>query len=730
MKQLFLLIFILTINLLLLRCGGDSPVVTTGGSEVWGKVVDDNDEGIPDVSVKLYSNSEEYQNDSAIYKKDSAISVVLTNQYGEYHFNDPNSGLYSIAGFDMPSGRVFLRRGIEYDSGKKVKLPDDTLKTAGELLVIFNGADKEELDQIPGIISGTPYSGKINNDSLLIQGIVPGSYQCKAAVHWAGGRFLPVTTSFFQIQSGQRTVIIVNLEVNTAGKPPAPENLTIISMDTLNGTVVLKWDSVRVGDLIGYRIYRGTNTNAMDPVKLDIHNTFDTVPMVIDSTGKSIENYFQVVSVDSTIEEGKSTPIIVIAPSPQIIKTVISDTLVIPHGTIYIGDTVAIVVSFQNSGRLIDSIKWAVEKTDSVILGKSFGGVHRCVDTMRFVWKDSTAKTWYITAFDNSGATITTVKRVTGTGMYAPDTWQIFPAKLPKARQFLTAVSDGMRIYAIGGVEEKYNYSSLKTVPLTSNVIESFTSDSSLSFQTSKMYSQRCYHSSVFCDGKIFSFGGMTTERKNVSTIEMYDPVTGQSKIIDSLPYVRYGASMSVNDTKIVMVGGIIVRDMDTAVTGSIDLYDITKMGKGSEALSHYGELLIPRTNHSAVIRNEQVYIIGGVDSSTSNILDDVEMFDLSTGSQTIIQSMNEKRSHFSAVIVEDRIFAFGGLLDLSTYLNSVEVMDLKTPVGWEFVNQMNHAKSGMATVVYNGTVFMVGGNVVNQNGKIELDSTINVYYP
>jgi N-acetylneuraminic acid mutarotase len=297
-------------------------------------------------------------------------------------------------------------------------------------------------------------------------------------------------------------------------------------------------------------------------------------------------------------------------------------------------------------------------------------------------------------------------------------------------RSYLSVVSDGLKIYTFGGVEEKYNLSLQKIVKATSNVIESFTPDSFLSFQTSKMYSPRCYHSSISYNGMIFSFGGMATDRKDVSTIEVFDPVSGQSRIIDSLPYIRYGASLSIVNNKILMAGGVVVRGLDTAVTGAIDIYDIAKAGSGNDALSHYGELLKPRTNHSAVVHDGRLFVIGGVDTSTFNTLSDVEMFDLHTGTQTVVPAMNQNRAHFSAVIVEDRVFAFGGVSNLETYLSSVEVMDLGNNDGWKFVNQMNHPKYGMATVVHNGKVYMLGGNVIGANGKIELDSTVNVYYP
>lgn len=724
MKKISLYILVLTINLLLFQCGFQYA----GGSEVWGKVAEVNGEGVPGVSVKLYQSNGDDLNDTTTYK-DSVISVVTTDLRGEYHFKDLNPGQYSISGFDAPSERVFLRRDIVYDSGNKVRLPDDTLETAGELLVIFNGADVD-LDQIPGIISGTPYSGQITNDSLFIRGIVPGSYQCKVATHWAGGKFLPFATGVFQIQSGQRTVIVANLEATTAGQPPAPENLTIISMDTLNSTVVLRWDSVRVGDLIGYRIYRGTDINKMDPVKLDIRNTFDTVPMITDSIGISIVNYFQVVSVDSSIEEGKSTPLEIMVPSPMFLKTKISDTLVAPLSKLYIGDTALIVASFCNDGRSIDSIIWAIDKMDSVVRKISCIGAdptNHYIDTMKFVWDDSLAKTWYITAIDNSGASVTMVKRVTGSGMYPPDTWHIYPVKFPLGCLYSTAVSDGTMIYILGGARYKIDSGSNNDlVPI--DAVDLFSPDSSVPFSSSTMKLSRYNHSSFLYNGKIFSIGGIT-KKATLSTIEIFDPVTKVADVIDTLPYARAGASASVVGTKVYIIGGRIINDTLNGVTGSVDVYDLNLLGKGQGAITHLGELLVPRANHSAVVHNDKIIVIGGLDTTSSYSLSSVESFDFETGISTSLPEMAQNRTNFSATLVDNKVFVFGGCYENRIFLNSVEVLDLGNKVGWEFVSPMNSARFGMVSMVHNGKIYLMGGRIVQGNNTV-YDTTINVYYP
>jgi N-acetylneuraminic acid mutarotase len=720
MRQLFLYLFILTINLLLLHCGGGD---LAGGSEVWGRVASAEISGVPDVTVKLYQNDGEYL-------KDSAIEITTTDKNGIYYFNDIKPGSYAISGIDRLSKQVFFRTNIDYNS-VSVELCD-TLKLAGELLLRFKGMGDVSLTGIVGFIPGTPYFNFVEYDSLLIVNMAPGSYECKVAVQTVG--FLPVITSRFQIEPGKKTIIEIILENDPSKELPVPKNLALEGIiDTLSGKAILKWDTVKVSDLKGYQIYRGTHPDSITSLVRSTKNTFDTVDLVVDTTGKSINNYFQVRSVDTLGNLSYvGSYVTVSAPSPLTVKTIISDTLIGTHGSLYMGDTAVIVITGKNGGRLIDSITWAIGKQDSVILKKACGGVHQFVDTMKFVWKDSLAKTWYISAVDNSGAVVTVVKRVVGSGMYPPDTWQILPAKLSMGRQFLTVVTDGIKIYTFGGYQETIDLRSHIKKRKPFDLIESFCPDSNSSFITGKMKISRYSHSSVFYNGKIYSIGGDSPSNK-VFSIEVYDPVTQQSTIIGTLPYIRFGSSVLVVGNEIIMVGGSIISDtisMRSYVTGSIDEINISTAQQGKIEVHHLGDLLIPRSDHSAVVYNDQIIVMGGLDTNSSSSLANVECFNPVANTHALLPDLKVPRCQFSTAVVNEKLFVFGGCVTDTKYLNSVEALDLENPSGWQILHNMAKARYGMATVVHNGKIFMMGGTVINNDGSTETDTTINIYYP
>jgi hypothetical protein len=328
---------------------------------------------------------------------------------------------------------------------------------------------------------------------------------------------------------------------------------------------------------------------------------------------------------------------------------------------------------------------------------------------------------------------VTVVKRVVGSGMYPPDTWQIFPTKLSTGRQFLTAVTDGIKIYTFGGYKEIADprFIGRKKV-IYSDQIESFSPDSNSSFFTAKMKTSRYYHSSIFYNGKIYSIGGLTASN-NVSSIEMFDPVSQQSTIIGTLPYIRFGASVLVVGNEIIMIGGSIISDtvsMSSYVTGSIDKIDISNIEQGKVKMHHVSDLLVPRSNHTSVLYSNEIFVMGGVDTSSSYSLSSVERFDPINISHVMLSELNAPRCHFSAVVVNEKLLVFGGYVNDTKCLNSVEMLDLKNPSGWEILNTMIKARYGMAAVGHSGKIFMMGGTVINNDGSTETDTTINIYYP
>jgi N-acetylneuraminic acid mutarotase len=726
MKQLFLLLLILTINIVVFQClnPGGNNVVTTGGSEVWGKVVNDSGKAVSHVVVKLYE-----KNGEKLW--DEPARVDTTDVNGKYLFKDVSVGFYVVQGFDTVSGSntTFLHRGIEHDTSNKhsTDLKTDTLRLPGKLLVILKNAPGK-FDGKTGYLPGAPYFTIAINDTLRLHNVACGKYICK--FEQVEG-YEPVVTDSFLISSGNQTVITIDLKIDHNGPPPAPQNLKFIGIiDTILGKAVLIWDSVKVSDLKTYVVYRGINADVLELLHSTV-KTIDTVDLIVDTSGTVVTNYFQVEAKDNGGNESSSDTIIHIdAPSPQIVKTQISKTIVSPHAPLlYIGDTARIIVSLKNAGRIIDSVTWALGKSDSIVKKVRFGGTtQQCSDTMIMVWKDSSMKTWYISAYDNSGSKVSIVEQVNGLG-YQPDTWQIFQAPNPKSKQALTVVSDGKTIFLLGGYTSKITEPGQTGVKTGTDTITYFSPDSFDGYHYAKMRSPHHYHSSVLYNGKIYSIGGIVG-KKCFSTIEMFDPVTNLSVTVDTLPYVRYSASVVVYGSSFIITGGIFKPHPDStySITGLIDKYDVSLLAKGVEPLSTLGTMFNARKNHSSVVCGSKLVIMGGYDSTEQSIIRDVESMDLETNAQEVLTSMNTARSFFAAAAISDKVYVFGGWGDDSKGLKTVETYDMKKPSGWKFVSSMKNERCLMGAVVFNNKIYLAGG-ATNNNGT-ETDSTISIYNP
>ncbi len=722
MKQLLLLLLVLTVNLLVSQCN-------TGGSEVWGlhgTVVNDNGNTVAGVIVKLYLNNDEILGDTSSL-------VTTTNKNGEYTFKDVPSGSYVVQGTNSLSGSVteFLRRGVEYDAENGDKdLKNDTLKHPGSLRVILKNAPPKLVGKT-GFIPGTPYFSHVDNDILEIPRVARGKYICKIE---SPEKYLQVVTDSFTIEPDLQTVIEVQLEIDPNAEVPVPENLKLFGIvDTLLGKAVIQWDSVKVSDLKTYVVFRGINEDAL----LELHTTgrtVDTVDLIVDTTGKVVTNFFQIKARDSSNNLSLGDAIINIdAPSPKILKTQITATLLTPHSILFIGDTARIIITVENKGRLIDSVTWAFGDSNSIIKTVHFdGATHLYCDTMIMVWKDSSEKIWYISAYDNSGSKESIVQQVKGSEMHEPNTWQIFQTPNPKVKQALTAVSDGKRIYLMGGYSEKISNPGQRPRLIGSDTITFFSPDSFDGYHYAKMNLPRYYHSSVFYNGKIYSIGGMVNQL-SFSTIEMFDPVTNQSVTVDTLPYIRFSASVAVYGNSFIISGGDFLPNPDSderRITGLIEKYDLSLLEKGGEPLSTLGTMLIPRKNHSTVVCGSKLFIMGGYDSNEESTLNDVESMDLETNAQAVLASMSNARSLFAAVTISDKIYVFGGWGNDGTGLKTVETYDTKKPSGWKFVKEMKNKRYWMAATVHKNKIYLAGGTTITSDGRTELDSTISIYNP
>ncbi|XP_049760578.1 kelch-like protein 29 isoform X3 [Elephas maximus indicus] len=164
----------------------------------------------------------------------------------------------------------------------------------------------------------------------------------------------------------------------------------------------------------------------------------------------------------------------------------------------------------------------------------------------------------------------------------------------------------------------------------------------------SRMTVPRCRHNSLVYDGKIYTLGGLGVAG-NVDHVERYDTITNQWEAVAPLPKAVHSAAATVCGGKIYVFGGV------------------NEAGRAAGVLQSY----IPQTNTwsfiespmidnkyaPAVTLNGFVFILGGAYARATTI------YDPEKGNIKAGPNMNHSRQFCSAVVLDGKIYATGGIV-------------------------------------------------------------------
>ncbi|EGR32084.1 hypothetical protein IMG5_096980 [Ichthyophthirius multifiliis] len=82
--------------------------------------------------------------------------------------------------------------------------------------------------------------------------------------------------------------------------------------------------------------------------------------------------------------------------------------------------------------------------------------------------------------------------------------------------------------------------------------------------------------------------------------------------------------------------------------------------------------MLYKRCLHASVLIENKLYIIGGKGSG-NQILSSCEIYDIESGKKEELNSLNEARCNFQAIVLQDFIYVFGGVNEKGETLGNVE---------------------------------------------------------
>ncbi|XP_065112412.1 kelch-like protein 29 [Paramisgurnus dabryanus] len=245
-------------------------------------------------------------------------------------------------------------------------------------------------------------------------------------------------------------------------------------------------------------------------------------------------------------------------------------------------------------------------------------------------------------------------RSLTAVTCFNPQNSKWYPlASLPfYDREFFSVISAGDNIYLSGGTESGVT---MADVWCYMSLLDNWN-------LVSRMTVPRCRHNSLVYDGKLYMIGGLGVAG-NLDHVERYDTITNQWETVSPLPKPVYSAAATVCGGKVFVFGGI------------------NEAGRSAGVLQSY----IPQTNTwsfiespmidnkyaPAVSLNGFIFILGGAYARATTI------YYPDKGNIKAGPNMNHSRQFCSAVILDGKIYATGGIVSSEgPALNNMETFD------------------------------------------------------
>jgi N-acetylneuraminic acid mutarotase len=234
-------------------------------------------------------------------------------------------------------------------------------------------------------------------------------------------------------------------------------------------------------------------------------------------------------------------------------------------------------------------------------------------------------------------------------------------------------------------------------------------------------------------NGKLYILQGLTDGGfQPMGVVYVFDPATSEWTKKKEMPLAAHHVMTVVHNGKIYLFGGFSRPGKELAWQPIDNAWEYTPETDSWKAL---GPLPTRRGAGGAAVINGKIYVIGGASTlpgasdpairfdgqPRDSVLGTNEEYDPATNTWKGRAPMPTARNHFLTAVVGDKIYAIGGRLG-STFITRssntevTEEYDVAQDV-WRTRAAMPTARSGVAGGVYNGKIYVAGGEF--QNDKI-----------
>jgi N-acetylneuraminic acid mutarotase len=201
-------------------------------------------------------------------------------------------------------------------------------------------------------------------------------------------------------------------------------------------------------------------------------------------------------------------------------------------------------------------------------------------------------------------------------------------------------------------------------------------------------------------NNKIYIIGGYNGTTI-VKTVYEYDPVANTWASKANLPVVNMDMACEVVNNKIYVIGGW---------SGSSAYNTVYEYDQLTNSWTTKANMPTSRTEMSSAVVNNKIYVFGG-STTSSVILNIVEVYDPAANSWTTKVNMPTARKMHSSAAVNNKIYVIGGYNGV--FLGLTEEYNPATDT-WVTMANMTTARGDVAIGVINNKIYVVGGGIAS----------------
>jgi len=278
---------------------------------------------------------------------------------------------------------------------------------------------------------------------------------------------------------------------------------------------------------------------------------------------------------------------------------------------------------------------------------------------------------------------------------------------LLKARYGHAAVSDGHRLYNIGGANRMGLIDDVEVLDPTTGkqwLLET------------QLLPRRYFAAAYVGDSTVYVMGGNSRGPGNRPVgryVEKLDLTSGHSEIVSRMPATAAFVSAVTVGAEILVFGGIEYKnDLEYGVKDALAFNPQTKQWRTLK------DLPVARATR-AVSYQDAVYLVGGYDGQKAVTV--FERYDPASDTYQTLAPLPQKISAHSALVVDDALLVFGDYDDKAVHYR----YDFQTQ-HWEKLQLGYTAARHTAAAVVGEQVFVTGGNTEGQGSFLNYVQQFN----